>query len=96
MNENKPSSVFALPSRIYFMGKREMSQTTCEPLKKNTAEKLQKELKEVSLPVQKPLAGLIRSKSTGLSETEKEIMQTFGKLPFSWEIDWDVRLEPAA
>lgn len=96
MNENKPSSVFALPSRVYYMGKREMSQTTCEPLKKNTVEKLQKELKEVSLPVQKPQTGLIRSKSTGLSEIEKELMQTFGKLPFSWEIDWDERLEPAA
>jgi len=96
MNENKPSSVFALPSRIYFMGKREMSQTTCEPLKENTVEKLPKELKEVSLPVQKPQAGLIRSKSTGLSEIEKELMQTFGKLPFSWETNWDERLEPAA
>ena len=78
------------------MGKREMSQTTCESLKENTVEKLPKESKEVSLPVQKPLAGLSRSKSTGLSETEKELMQTFGKLPFSWEIDWDLSLEPAA
>jgi hypothetical protein len=48
------------------------------------------------LPVGSHRDGLSRSKSTGLSETEKELMQTFGKLPFSWEIDWDVRLEPAA
>ena len=96
MNENKPLSIFALPSSFYFMGKREMSQTTCEPLKENTVEKLPKESKEVSLPVQKPQDGLIRSKSTGLSEIEKELMQTFGKLPFSWETNWDERLEPAA
>ena len=96
MNENKPLSIFALPSSVYCMGKKEKYQTTLEPLKENTDEKLQKELREVSLPALEVQAGLIRSKNTGLSEIEKELMQTFGKLPFSWKKNWDERLEPAA
>jgi hypothetical protein len=96
MNENKPLSIFALPSSFYFMGKKAKYQTTLEPLKENTVEKLQKELREVSLPALEVQAGSIRSKNTGLSEIEKELMQTFGKLSFSWETNWDERLEPAA
>jgi hypothetical protein len=41
-------------------------------------------------------AGLEMSKGCALSPKERELMQIFGRLPFSFECDWDKRLEPAA
>jgi hypothetical protein len=52
--------------------------------------------KPVFLPVRSHQAGLEMSKGCALSPKERELMQIFGRLPFSFECDWDKRLEPAA
>jgi hypothetical protein len=52
--------------------------------------------KPAFLPVRSHRAGLEMSKGCALSAKERELMQIFGRLPFSFECDWDKRLEPAA
>jgi hypothetical protein len=52
--------------------------------------------KPVFLPVGSQQAGLETLKGCALSPKERELMQIFGRLPFSFECDWDKRLEPAA
>ena len=96
MNEPKPLSVSAVPSRIFSMGKEIKSQTTCETLKPGLDETLLNASKLAYSPVQSHPDGLEMSKNCALSPKERELMQIFGRLPFSFECDWDKRLEPAA
>lgn len=96
MNAPRLLSVSAAPSRIFLMGKEVKSQTTCETLKPGSDATLPSASKPAFLPVQKHQAGLEMSKGCALSPKERELMQIFGRLPFSFECDWDKRLEPAA
>jgi hypothetical protein len=57
---------------------------------------LQSASRPAFLPVRSHKAGLEMSKGCALSPKERELMQIFGRLPFSFECDWDKRLEPAA
>jgi hypothetical protein len=52
--------------------------------------------KPAFLPVRSHRAGLETLKGCALSPKERELMQIFGRLPFSFECSWDKRLEPAA
>lgn len=96
MNEQKLLNASAAPSRIFSMGKETKLLNTCEALKPNTIEKLPNVSKPVFLPARSHQDGLETSKGCALSQKERELAQIFGRLPFSWEIDWDKRLEPAA
>lgn len=96
MNEPKPLNASAAPSRIFSMVKEIKSQTTCAISKPGLGATLPSASKPVFLPVQKHQAGLEMSKGCALSPKERELMQIFGRLPFSFEVDWDKRLEPAA
>ena len=96
MNKPRLSSVSAAPSRIFSMGKEIKSRTTCETLKPGLDETLLNVSKPAFLPVRSHQAGLEMSKGCALSPKERELMQIFGRLPFSFECDWDKRLEPAA
>jgi hypothetical protein len=89
-------SVSAAPSRIFMMGKEIKSRTTCETLKPDLGATLPNASKPVFLPVRSHRAGLETLKGCALSPKERELMQIFGRLPFSFECDWDKRLEPAA
>lgn len=96
MTAPKPLSAFAAPSRIFSMGKEIKSQTTCETLKLGLDETLLNASKLAYFPVQNHPDGSEMSKNCALSPKERELMQIFGRLPFSFECDWDKRLEPAA
>lgn len=96
MNAPKLSSASAAPSRIFSMGKEIKSRTTCETLKPGSDATLLNVSKPAFLPVQSPPAGCDQSKGCALSPKERELMQIFGRLPFSFDVDWDKRLEPAA
>lgn len=96
MNEPRLSSASAAPSRIFSMGKEIKSRTTCETLKPDLGATLLNASKPAFLPVRSHQAGLEMSKGCVLSPKERELMQIFGRLPFSFEVDWDKRLEPAA
>jgi hypothetical protein len=96
MNEPRPLSASAAPSRIFSMGKEIKSQTICDTLNICMDETLPNASKPVFLPVQNHPDGLEMLKSCALSPKERELMQIFGRLPFSFECDWDKRLEPAA
>ncbi len=96
MNAPRLLSVSAAPSRIFMMGKEIKSRTTCETLKPDLDATLPSASKPVFLPVRSHRAGLEMSKGCALSPKERELMQIFGRLPFSFECDWDKRLEPAA
>jgi len=96
MNAQKPLNASAAPSRIFCMGKERKSQTTSEAMKPSTIEKLPNVSKPVFLPAQSHQDGLETLKGCALSQKERELAQIFGRLPFSWAIDWDKRLEPAA
>lgn len=96
MNAPRPLSVSAAPSRIFMMGKEIKSRTTCETLKPDLGATLPNASKPAFLPVRSHRAGLEMSKGCALSPKERELMQIFGRLPFSFECDWDKRLEPAA
>ena len=96
MNAPKPLNASAAPSRIFMMGKEIKSRTTCETLKPDLDATLQSASRPAFLPVRSHKAGLEMSKGCALSLKERELMQIFGRLPFSFECDWDKRLEPAA
>lgn len=96
MNAPRLLSVSAAPSRIFSMGKEIKSRTTCDTLKPGSDATLPSASKPVFLPVGSHRAGLEMSKGCALSPKERELMQIFGRLPFSFECDWDKRLEPAA
>ena len=96
MNEPRLSSVSPAPSRIVSMGTEIKSRTTCETLKPGSDATLLNASKPAFLPVRSHQAGLEMSKGCALSPKERELMQIFGRLPFSFECDWDKRLEPAA
>ena len=98
MNNIVPSasSVSAAPSRIFSMGKEIKSRTTSEASRRGSGATLQSASRPVFLPAPARPAGCATLKSCDLSAREQELMETFGKLPFSWEVDWDVRIEPAA
>lgn len=96
MNEPRLSSASAAPSRIFSMGKEIKSRTTCETLKPDLGATLLNASKPAFLPAPERPAGCATLKSCELSAREQELMETFGKLPFSFEVDWDKRLEPAA
>lgn len=96
MNAPRLLSVSAAPSRIFSMGKEIKSRTTCETLKPGSDATLPSVSKPAFLPVRSHQAGLEMSKGCALSPKERELMQIFGRLPFSFECDWDKRLEPAA
>ena len=83
-------------TNVFLMGKEVKSQTTCETLKPGSDATLPNASKPAFLPVRSHQAGLEMSKGCALSPKERELMQIFGRLPFSFEVDWDKRLEPAA
>lgn len=96
MNAPRLLSVSAAPSRIFSMGKEIKSRTTCDTLKPGSDATLPSASKPVFLPVGSHRDGLEMSKGCALSPKERELAQIFGRLPFSFECDWDKRLEPAA
>jgi hypothetical protein len=96
MTALKHLSVSAVPSRITKTDNEHKSQITFATLKQGWAETLPSASKPVFLPVQNHPDGLEMSKNCALSQKERELMQIFGRLPFSFECDWDKRLEPAA
>lgn len=96
MTALKPLSGFAVPLKITKTDTENKSRITFATLKRGWAETLPNASKPVFLPVQSPPDGLEMSKNCALSQKERELMQIFGKLPFSFECDWDKRLEPAA
>jgi len=96
MTALKPLSVFAVPLKITKTDNEHKSRIIFATLRQGWAEKLPNVSKPVFLPVQSLPDGLEMSKNCALSQKERELMQIFGRLPFSFECDWDKRLEPAA
>ncbi len=96
MTALKPLSASAVPSRITKTDNEHKSRIIFATLRRGWAETLPNVSKPVFLPVQSLSDGSEMLKSCALSQKERELMQIFGRLPFSFECDWDKRLEPAA
>jgi len=96
MTALKPLSVSAVPLKITKTDNENKSRIIFATLRRGWAETLSSASKPVFLPVQSFPDGSEMLKNCELSPKERELMQIFGRLPFSFECDWDKRLEPAA